>query len=101
MTTKKRTVVSLCLFVLIFGGLLLTATFTDLQVSRILTQNTLPAGQYYATGVFGVVFECIGTSPELLLCAVCAAMLAIWASRLLKPGAVRTLLTVTGGAATA
>ena len=101
MSMKKKTILSLCLFVLIFGGLLLTATFTDLQVSQILTKNTLPAGQYYATGVFGVVFECVGSSPELLLSAVCAAMLAIWAKRLLKPGAVRTLLTLTGGAATA
>ena len=101
MSTKKKTVVSLCLFVLIFGGLLLTATFTDLQVSRILTKNTLPAGQYYATGVFGVVFECIGTSPELLLCAICASMLTVWAKRLRKPGAARTLLTITCGVATA
>ena len=101
MTTKKRKILSLCLFAAVFGGLLLTATFTDLQVSRLLTKNTLPAGQYYATGVFGVVFECIGTCPELLLSAVCAAMLAMWAMRVLKPGAVRTLLTVTGSAATA
>ena len=100
MTTKKKTIVSLCLFFLIFGGLLLAATFTDLEVSKILTKNTLPAGQYYATGVFGVTFECIGTSPELLLCAVCAAMLAVWAKRILKPGAASAILAVTGGAAT-
>ena len=97
---KKKTILSLVLFAAIFGGLLLTATFTDLQVSEILTKGTLPPGQYYATGVFGVVFECIGTCPELLLCAVCAAMLTLWALRIVKPGAVRTLLVVTGGAAT-
>ncbi|MBQ9552035.1 MAG: phosphatase PAP2 family protein [Clostridia bacterium] len=101
MTTKKKTIVSLCLFFLIFGGLLLTATFTDFQVSRILTKNTLPAGQYYATGVFGVVFECVGTAPELLLSSICAAMLTVWANRIRKPGAVSTLMTVAGGAATA
>lgn len=100
MTLKKKTILSLILFAVIFGGLLLTATFTDLQVSQILTKGTLPAGQYYATGVFGVVFECIGTCPELLLSAICAAMLTMWALRIVKPGAVRTLLVITGGAAT-
>lgn len=44
MTIRKRTILSLCLFAAIFGGLLLTATFTDLQVSRILTKGTLPEG---------------------------------------------------------
>ena len=100
MTAKKKTILSVCLFVLIFGGLLLTATFTDLQVSRALTKNTLPPGQYYATGVFGVVFECIGTSPELLISAVCAAMLTVWGMRIAKKRAVRILMTVTGCAAT-
>lgn len=100
MTLKKKTILSLVLFAVLFGGLLITATFTDLQVSRILTKGTLPAGQYYATGVFGVVFECVGTSPELLISAVCAAMLTIWAMRIVKPGAGRTALVVTGCIAT-
>ncbi len=100
MTMKKKTVVSLCLFFLIFGGLLLTATFTDLQVSRILTQHALPAGQYYADDFFGVVFECIGTAPELLTGGLCASMLAVWALRLMKHGALRTLLMLAGGAGT-
>ena len=37
MTLKKKSWLSVALFILIFGGLLLTATFTDLQVSKILT----------------------------------------------------------------
>lgn len=94
MSIKKKTIISLCLFFLIFGGLLITATFTDLQVSQILTKNTLPAGQYYATGVFGVVFECVGTSPELLISALCAAMIAVWAMRIMKHGAGRILLLI-------
>lgn len=98
MTMKKKTIVSLCLFCVLFGGLLLTATFTDLQVSRILTRHALPPGQYYADDFFGVVFECVGASPELLLCGVCAAMLAVWAMRLMRRGALRTLLILAGGA---
>lgn len=101
MTMKKKTILSLVLFAVIFGGLLLTATFTDLQVSRILTKNTLPAGQYYATGVFGVVFECVGTSPELLISALSAAMLTVWGLRMMPPGAGRTLFVAAGGAVTA
>ncbi len=99
MTLKKKTILSLCLFALIFGGLLATATFTDLQVSRLLTRNALPAGQYYANDIFGVVFECVGTSPELLLCGLCAAMLTVWFLRFARRGAGRTLLVLFGGAA--
>ncbi len=100
MRIKKKTILSLCLFFLLFGGLLLTATFTDLQVSEILTKRALPAGQYYADDFFGVVFACIGTSPELLLGGICAAMLAVWAMRLMKRGAIRTLLILAGSAGT-
>ncbi|MBR0538459.1 MAG: phosphatase PAP2 family protein [Clostridia bacterium] len=96
---KKKTILSLCMFALLFVGLLITATFTDLQVSTILTKNALPAGQYYANDLFGVVFECVGTSPELLICALCAAMLTIWAKRIMKKGAVRMLLLFAGVAA--
>ena len=100
MTMKKKTILSLCLFFLIFCGLLITATFTDMQVSRILTKNALPAGEYYADDIFGVVFECVGTAPELLICGLCAAMLTVWAIRLMKRGAARILIIITGGAAT-
>ncbi len=100
-TLKKKTILSLCVFAVIFGGLLLTATFTDLQVSRLLTKYALPEGAYYANDFFGVVFECIGTAPELLISAVCAAMVTVWAARLGKPGALRALLVTACGAATA
>ena len=39
MTKKSKTLISILLFVVLFGGLLLTATFTDLQVSDILTRH--------------------------------------------------------------
>ena len=100
MQTKKKTILSLCLFFLVFGALLTTATFTDLQVSQILTKHALPAGAYYANDFFGVVFECIGTSPELLLGGICAAMIAVWAMRLMKRGVGRTLLVLAGSVGT-
>ena len=101
MTMKKKTILSICLFCIIFCGLLITATFTDLQVSRILTKNALPAGEYYADDIFGVVFECIGTAPELLLCGLSSAMIAVWALRRMRRGFVRILIVFLGGAASA
>ena len=44
MTLKKRTVISFVIFAVLFAALLVTATFTDLQVSRILTKGTLRGG---------------------------------------------------------
>ena len=63
---SSNTILSICLFVLIFGGLLVTATFTDLQVSRFLTQFSLPKGQYYADDIFGRTFETVGCAPIYL-----------------------------------
>ena len=90
MTQKKRRLICAGIFLAVFAALLITATFTDLQVSRILTKNALPAGQYYANDVFGVLFECIGTCPELLICALCAELILIYVTRFWKKGAMRT-----------
>ena len=64
---SKNTIIAICLFVVIFAGLLITATFTDLQVSQILTKNSLPKGQYYADDIFGRTFETVGCSPIYLM----------------------------------
>ncbi|MBQ7638044.1 MAG: phosphatase PAP2 family protein [Clostridia bacterium] len=96
MSLKKKTVLSVCLFVFIFGGLLITATFTDLQVSRILTSLSLPEGQYYANDVFGCVFETIGTSPEYFIGAICAEMILIYVTRFWEKRALKTVLQAAG-----
>ncbi len=64
---SQNTIIAICLFVVIFAGLLITATFTDLQVSQILTKNSLPKGQYYADDIFGRTFETVGCSPIYLM----------------------------------
>lgn len=64
---SKNTIIAICLFVVIFAGLLITATFTDLQVSQILTKNSLPKGQYFADDVFGRTFETVGCAPIYLM----------------------------------
>ena len=58
------------LFIAVFGALLVTATFTDLQVSNILTAKALAAHTYYTNEtVYGVVLEAVGSSPVYLMLA--------------------------------
>ncbi len=64
---SRQTVLAICLFIFIFGWLLLIATFTDLQVSSILTKFSLPKGQYFADDVFGRMFETVGCAPVYLM----------------------------------
>lgn len=67
MTRKKRAWLSVALFLVIFAGLLVTATFTDFQVSQILTAKTLTARTYLTNdSVFGVAFEALGSDPVYL-----------------------------------
>lgn len=72
-TTKKKTVLSICLFVVIFAGLLITATFTDLQVSKMLVD--LEPGCYFTDNVFGAVFEAIGSEPAYFFLAAAFAII--------------------------
>ena len=67
MTRKKRAWISVVLFLVIFAGLLLTATFTDLQVSEFLTSKALAAHTYLTNdSAFGVALEAIGSDPVYL-----------------------------------
>lgn len=89
MTKKTRTWASVLLFAAIFGGLLVTATFTDLQVSKILTAHALEPGSYYTNDFFGAVFECIGSAPVYLMLAFSIQILfwyvfRFWQNRTLK-----------------
>ena len=63
MKTKTRNWLSFSLFVVIFGGLLCTATFTDFQVSSFLTAKALSAHTYLTSDTFGVAFEALGSDP--------------------------------------
>ena len=101
MKQKRKTLISVILFAVIFGALLITATFTDLQVSRILTRGTLPAGQYYADGIFGTVFETIGTAPEYFISVLCLEILMLYVLRFFQPGALRMILAIVAAVAAA
>lgn len=89
---KKRTLVSCILFAVIFSALLITATFTDLQVSRILTKGTLMPGSYLAVGLFGVLFECIGCAPPYLVGIISLEIVFVYTVRFMKSGRAKVLV---------
>ncbi len=75
LSLKAKTLVAIALFVVIFVGLLLVATFCDLQVSTILTKNALKDGEYFSNDFFGVLFECVGCVPIYLMIAFALCVL--------------------------
>ena len=98
--TKKHTIISWVLFAVIFVALLVTATFTDLQVSRLLTKGTLAPGKFLADGLFGVVFECIGTTAPYVIGVFCLEIVFIYVLRFMqnKAGKVTLCCLLQGGA---
>lgn len=77
MTKRTKTVLSMLLFVVVFGGLLLTATFYDLQISKMLTADILAEHNYYTNDPFGTVFEILGSGPVYIMIAF-AAQILFW-----------------------
>lgn len=70
LTRRTKSWVAVLLFIAVFGALLVTATFTDLQVSHILTAKALAAHTYYTNETtYGVVLEAVGSSPVYLMLA--------------------------------
>ena len=74
LTLKQKSWIAVAVFVVVFAGLLITATFTDLEVSHLLTKHALKDGEYLADDVFGVFFEIVGSSAIYILIAVCATI---------------------------
>lgn len=91
MTARKKTILGVCLFVIVFAALLITATFTDLQVSKILTSRALADHRYTTNDPFGAAMECIGSTPHYFLLSFAAQILFRFAYRNLK-GAGKWLL---------
>lgn len=71
---RRRTLVGVGLFVVIFSGLLALASLFDLEVSQKLTAGNLSSGQYYADTFFGRLFEVIGSFPIWISIAVIGAI---------------------------
>ncbi len=75
LSLKQKSWIAVALFVVIFAALLVAATFTDLEVSHILTDKALPDGEYLAEDFFGVFFEIMGSSALYIIIGICAAIL--------------------------
>lgn len=84
MSLKTKTVLAVCLFLLVFGSLAVWTAVTDvdLEISKILTKDALPKGKYFATadnfaGSFGLFFEAVGSSPIYMMITL-AATIMFW-----------------------
>ena len=95
MKTKTRAWLSVVLFLVIFAGLLITATFTDFQVSSILTSKALSEHTYLTSHPFGVAFEALGSDPVYIAYAFSFAILFWYFKRKQSlSSAPRTVLSV-------
>lgn len=92
MTAKTKTILSIVLFCVVFAALLTVATFTDLQVSHILTKNALEDGEYIANDFFGEMFEIIGSSPVYLIASLCLTFLFWYCFKAMKLRPLREIL---------
>lgn len=63
MSQTKKNIISIILFILIFGGLLTVASLYDLEISKFLTNGNLLPGDYYAVDTVGLIVEYIGSFP--------------------------------------
>ena len=92
LSEKSRVVIAVVLFVAVFAGLLIAASFTDLEVSDILTKDALADGEYLSHDVFGVTFEVFGSSPIYVIAGVCVVLLMLYIWRTLKLRPMREII---------
>ena len=92
--TRKQIALAWILFAVVFAALLITATFTDLQVSQILTKGTLPDGSYLAKGIFGVTLECLGCTAPYLMGGIALELFFIYILRFAKSKGVKIILGI-------
>ncbi len=57
-----RLILCVCAFISVFTALLIVASFFDLEISRFLTEGSLPDGEYYSTNGFALFVEILGFS---------------------------------------
>ncbi|HKL94207.1 MAG TPA: phosphatase PAP2 family protein [Clostridia bacterium] len=92
-STNMKTLFAAIWFVLIFGTLLTLASFFDLSVSKILTANSLPSGEYYSTSQFGLFFETMGSAPIWIMGAL-AVVIFFWNAVRLNKKSLRIVLGI-------
>jgi hypothetical protein len=75
----KKNWLKIVLFLVVFTALVLTATFTDLWVSKTLVD--LDQGEYYSNNGFGVFVEVIGSFPIYYMIGLSVIILGFNARR--------------------
>ena len=77
MNSKKKKILKISLFLLIFITLTLIATFLDYNISNLLASSGLQNGEYYSHNYFGRIFEVIGEMPLYLFLMFAGAILFV------------------------
>lgn len=75
MLSKKQKIVFCTLFGIVFIGLLLIATFYDLQISNLLAGKWMIDGNYMSSNKFARFFEVVGEMPLYLFIMVACAII--------------------------
>lgn len=91
---RNRVIIGVVLFVAVLAALIVAATFTDLDVSKILTKDALDEGEYLSHDVFGVAFEIFGSSPIYVMAGICVVLLMVYIWRTLKLRPMREIVCV-------
>lgn len=95
-TNKKKTIISLVLCLVIIAGLLVVASFFDLQISDILTNGSLLEGEYISSSAFALFFEAVGSCALYIMVSI-AGVIAFWYGiRLNKGKGLRFLVGFVG-----
>lgn len=97
-TNKLYIWIAIALFAVIFAALLTVATLFDLDISKIMTKNSLPEGNYFSTSGFGLFFEAVGSAPIYIMGSIVGVILFWWGIR--KDNlSLRVILTIAGAVA--
>ncbi len=95
---RKKIIISILLFFVIFGILLTIATFYDLQINHFLTRKSLADHTYYTNDIFAASFESFGCTPLIFMIAF-AFHILYWYSIYHLKGALKiigAIVTIAG-----
>jgi len=96
LSEKKKNIWAVSAFLAVFTGLLLVATFYDLEINRILTACSLSEGEYYTDNIYANFFEAVGMFPRYALPAFVGIILMWLFYRSTFPTAIRVIAFVGG-----
>ena len=92
----KKAWISVATFFAVFTGLLLVATFFDLEINRILTAYSLSPGDFYTDNIYANFFEAVGMFPKYALGAFVGIIVMWLFYRSTLPDAVRVIAFLAG-----